>query len=106
MQKEPTVLNAKVRRAAKRVGLRARKSRYRTGTTDNRGKFMLIDPYRNRILCGERFDLEPEAIIAFCKKFRPIEVSQSIAARTSVGIVPRQILKDIPRPPNSASRDD
>lgn len=70
MQNELTVLNAKVRRAAKRAGLRAQKSRYRTGTTDNRGKFMLIDPYRNRILCGEQFDLEPEAVIAFCEKIR------------------------------------
>ena len=70
MRKGIARLNAKVRRAAKRVGLRAQKSRYRSGTTDNRGKYMLIDPCRNKILCGERFDLEPEAVIAFCDNIR------------------------------------
>jgi antirestriction protein ArdC len=38
--------DAKARRAAKRVGLRARQSRFQIGTSNNHGKFMLIDRRR------------------------------------------------------------
>ena len=70
MEKPTTALDAKARRAAKRVGLLAKTSRWRAGTIDNLGKFMLVDPHRNRIVSGERFDLEPEAVTAFCEKLR------------------------------------
>ena len=43
------------RRAAKRVGLKARKSRWRAGSIDNFGDFMIIDPQRNWVVAGARF---------------------------------------------------
>jgi hypothetical protein len=58
--------DARARRAAKRVGLLARRSRWRLGTVDNRGGFMLIDAFENRIVEGEKFDLSAEDVIALC----------------------------------------
>ena len=58
-----TALEQQARRAAKRVGLWARKSRWRIGTVDNRGEFMLIDPFSNFVVRGERFNLTPEEVI-------------------------------------------
>jgi hypothetical protein len=56
----------RARRAAKHVGLRARKSRFRLGTVDNRGGFMLLNPISNGVLAGERFDLTAEQVIEHC----------------------------------------
>lgn len=60
-----TAIEMRARRAARRVGLLARKSRSQE-TIDNRGGFMLVDPNHNRIIGGERFDLTAEAVIDFC----------------------------------------
>ena len=57
MQTNNAALEGRARRAAKRVGLLARKSRQRVGTIDNHGDFCLVDPFRNAIVAGERFDL-------------------------------------------------
>ena len=62
-----TNLQAAARRAAKRVGLQARKSRSRTISSDNRGEFMLVDPMRNCVIAGERFDLSAQEVIDFCE---------------------------------------
>ena len=59
-------IEQKARRDAKRAGLIATKSRRRKGTIDNHGRFMLLDPDRNWIVAGEKFDLTPEQIIEFC----------------------------------------
>ena len=59
-------LEARARRAAKRVGLVARKSRWRQGSIDNFGEFMLVDPYRNFAVAGSRFDMSAEQVIEFC----------------------------------------
>jgi len=53
---ETKALEACARRAARRVGLIARKCRSGVGTCDNRGGFMLID-MSNRIKAGEHFEL-------------------------------------------------
>jgi hypothetical protein len=58
----------RARRIAKKAGLVARKSRWRCDTVDNRGAFMLIDPYRNAVVAGERFDLPAEIVVEFCKR--------------------------------------
>ncbi len=60
-------LHAAARRAAKRVGLQARKSRSRTISLDNYGGFMLVDPMRNCVVAGERFDLNAQEVIGFCE---------------------------------------
>jgi len=59
-------IEARARRAAKRVGLMARKSRCQL-SIDNRGEFQLIDPFANRIIAGEKFDLTAEEVIEYCK---------------------------------------
>jgi hypothetical protein len=57
---------ARARRAARRVGLVARKSR-RAITLDNHGFFMLLDAERNFVVLGERFDLKPDEVVEYCK---------------------------------------
>ena len=66
-----TSLQAAARRAAKRVGLQARKSRSRTISPDNRGAFMLIDPMHNSVVAGERFDLSAKEVIERCDSLMP-----------------------------------
>jgi hypothetical protein len=57
---------ARARRAAKRAGLIARKSRWRAGSVDNYGGFMLVDPSTNGAVAGVRFDMTAEEVIEFC----------------------------------------
>jgi hypothetical protein len=59
-------LEARARRAARRVGLVARKSRWRAHTIDNFGGFAIIDPRFNAIVTGSRFDLSAEDVIEYC----------------------------------------
>jgi len=61
-------LDGRARRAAKRVGLRARKSRWRVGTVDNYGEYALTDLHTNYIVAGERFNLSADEVIALCKE--------------------------------------
>ena len=65
----PTVteaaLDSRARRAAKRIGLEARRSRWRRDSIDNRGGFMLVNQ-NNCIVAGERFDMSAEEVIAYC----------------------------------------
>ena len=60
-------LEARARRAAKRVGLLARKSRQRR-SLDNHGGFMLVEPRRNYLVAGEHFDLTAEDVIDWCRE--------------------------------------
>jgi hypothetical protein len=60
-------LDAHARRAAQRVGLVARKSRWRAGSIDNYGGFMLVDPYSNVVVDGGRYDLSAEYVIDYCQ---------------------------------------
>jgi len=59
-------LEQRARRRAKREGLVAKKTRWRAGSIDNHGGFALIDPYRNFIVAGSRFDMSAEEVIAYC----------------------------------------
>ena len=60
-------MDARARRAARAAGYVARKSRWRAGSIDNLGGFMLVDPYRNAIEAGVRFDMSAEEVIAYCR---------------------------------------
>jgi hypothetical protein len=60
-------MEARARRAAKKAGLKAIKSRWRLGTVDNKGKFQIIDPYYNTVKEGLRYDMSAEEVIAFCQ---------------------------------------
>ena len=69
---EPSVsdaaLEARARRAARRIGLVAFKSRSRRGSSDNHGGFTIIDPNRNAIVAGERCDLSAKDVLDFCAR--------------------------------------
>ena len=52
------------RRAAKRVGLQAWKSRWRKNTIDNRGGFQIRDPMRNLIVAAEKFNYTGDDVAA------------------------------------------
>lgn len=56
---------ARARRAAKRGGLIAWKSRARRNTFDNWGGFMLVNP-DNWIVAGEHFEMSASDVIAYC----------------------------------------
>ena len=62
---DESAIDARARRAAKRVGLIARKSRRRVGSCDNHGGFMLVTE-SNAIRAGERFDLSADEVIEYC----------------------------------------
>jgi hypothetical protein len=59
---------SRARRAAKRAGLLARKSRRRLITADDLGGFMLIEPRGNWCVAGSRFDLTAEDAVELCER--------------------------------------
>jgi len=61
----PQPSDSRVRRAAKRSGLVAKKSR-RQRSSANFGGFMLIDPRRNWVVAGSRFELTAKEVIDYC----------------------------------------
>jgi hypothetical protein len=60
-------MDGRAREAAKRDGLVARKSRWRRGSIDNHGEFMLIEPSGNYPVAGWRYDMTAEDVFAYCK---------------------------------------
>lgn len=60
-------LEARARRAARKEGLIARKSRRQIGSTDNHGEFMLVDPRYNIPVAGWQYDMSADEIIAYCQ---------------------------------------
>jgi hypothetical protein len=63
MQKSLSALDSQVRRAAKRAGYIVRKSRWRLGSIDNHGHYMVINPYTNFVVFGSRFDATAEDVL-------------------------------------------
>jgi hypothetical protein len=61
-----SALEQRARRAARRVGLVARKSRWRVNSPDNLGGFMLVDPRTNVPADGFKYDLSAEYVIGYC----------------------------------------
>jgi hypothetical protein len=61
-------LDQRARRAARRAGLLARKSRWRANSIENHGGFALIDPNTNFIVRGSRFELSADYIIDYCSR--------------------------------------
>ncbi len=59
-------LEHRARRAARRAGLVAQKSRWRRDTVDNLGRFRLVDPFHNLVVEGVRFDMTPQDVIEYC----------------------------------------
>jgi len=67
-QTEISASDSRARRAAKRVGLVARKSRGRRDSFYNFGGFILIDPYCSGLVAGQNFDLTADDVIDWCRK--------------------------------------
>lgn len=59
-------MEARARRAARSIGHIATKSRWRAGSCDNYGGFMIVDE-NNIIAAGQRFDMTAEEVIEWCK---------------------------------------
>jgi hypothetical protein len=62
---QTTNLDSRARSAARKVGLTIKKSRRREDI-DNFGEDMLVDPFRNVVVSGERFNMSAEEVIQFC----------------------------------------
>jgi hypothetical protein len=60
-------IDSRARRAARRVGLIARKSRWRAGSIDNYGDFMLVDPDGGIPVGGFRWDMTAQEVIEYCR---------------------------------------
>jgi len=67
MEVSQNAMEHRARRAAKRHGLVARKSRWRRDSVDNHGGFMLVDSYNNNVVAGARFDMTADDVVEFCK---------------------------------------
>jgi hypothetical protein len=61
-------LEQRARRAARHVGLVARKSRWRANSADNYGGFMLVDVSTNFVVYGFKFDLSAEEVLDYCSE--------------------------------------
>jgi hypothetical protein len=59
-------MEQRARRAAKRVGLTAKKSRWRANSIDNYGGFCLVEARTNAVMAGARYDMTAEEVIEFC----------------------------------------
>jgi hypothetical protein len=64
----PAALVAAAQRVADKAGLDIRKSQLRERSTDNWGGFMLIGALCGTVVAADRFELEPEDVIAICGK--------------------------------------
>ncbi len=56
-----------LRRRIKKMGYIACKSRWRRDSADNHGGFQILNPLRNTIVAGVRFDLTLEDLEEFCR---------------------------------------
>jgi hypothetical protein len=63
-------LDSKVRRAAKKFGLRAEKSCARNHHGNNQGGWQLIDPYRKEVVEGVDYEFTPERVIGFTAGYK------------------------------------
>ena len=68
MRTNQKAVEARARRAAARVGLVARKSRWHLDTPDNYGEFMLVDPAMNVPVAGWQYDLTADEVVEYCRE--------------------------------------
>ena len=66
LSQSESALDARARRAAKRIGLRAVKSTWRRESCDNHGGYMLVDVWNNSVVDGVRYELTAEQVIDYC----------------------------------------
>jgi hypothetical protein len=61
------VTDSRARRAARRAGLVARKSRWRADSIDNHGEYMLLESTTNNVVAGPRFNMTANEVVEFCE---------------------------------------
>ena len=64
-----SALESRARRAAKRAGLIATKSRWRKYSIDNHGEFMLLDAQEGFPVGGFRWDLTASEVLEFVEEY-------------------------------------
>jgi hypothetical protein len=57
--------DARIRRAATRLKLSVKKSRWRLGSMDNHGEYQILNPYNNTVVAGARFDMSITDVAAW-----------------------------------------
>jgi hypothetical protein len=67
MNEESVASDSAARRAARRAGYIATKSRWRKYSIDNHGDFMIVDPSTNGVVAGSRYDLTADEVVAWCR---------------------------------------
>ena len=65
MTPEQKTRENKLRRQAKRLGLAVKKSRVREIHLNDHGGYQIVDLYRNRLVQGQRFELELDDVAAY-----------------------------------------
>jgi len=69
------------RRRAHRLGLALRKSRARDLHIDNLGDYMLVDPYLNAIVWGEKYDLSLDDVEGYLDEAEQRLTSERVSGR-------------------------
>lgn len=59
----------RLRRWADRLGLALKKSRAKMLHINDRGEYRIVDPYKNRIVAGERFDMGLDEVESFLREY-------------------------------------
>lgn len=67
MNAQEKALESRARRAARRAGLRAVKSRRRVGSWENQGEFALLDPQTRILVAGWNYDMSAEEVLDYCR---------------------------------------
>jgi hypothetical protein len=62
-------MEARARRAARKVGLVAQEARWRQFSCDKLGGFMVMDPATRMPVAGDRWHLSAQEVIQFCQTF-------------------------------------
>jgi hypothetical protein len=79
-----------VRARANTRGYRIRRSRERSRHGDNHGEFMLMNPYRNCIVMGQRFDASLEDISEYLDDANQEECADGPDPSQRPGLKPRR----------------
>ncbi|MBW1953846.1 MAG: hypothetical protein JRI66_12335 [Deltaproteobacteria bacterium] len=58
----------RLRKKLARLGYALRKDRARIRTWDHQGGYMIVDPYRNMVVAGDRFDWNLDDVAAFIEE--------------------------------------
>jgi hypothetical protein len=76
MSGTPAAIEQRARRAAKRAGWSAKKSRWRADSPDNHGGFMVVEGRPNLCLAGSRYEMSAQVALDFVPQHAPVDTDQ------------------------------